>query len=144
MRLGDNLEKIYCDTCIYLDYFYKRKTERGRDVGKEALIVFNSVLKGQYKLVVSNWVLEELKFYNCEEFQNLEKFLSNNMIYIKYSDQDMIKAKKFNNWKDALHVILAEKTGSDYLITQNIQDFILFDTKIKLIQPSYLFFLEDL
>jgi len=119
--------KIYCDTCIYIDFIKDRKTDSGRPVGEEATALFTEVLKGKYELVVS--------------YLQLEKKIEGNITYIKYTAIDKQKAieLKPNNWKDALHVVLAEKTGCRYLVTQNIKDFVEIQTPVEIILPSRFF-----
>ena len=140
--------RIYCDTCVYIDRFCHRRGRDGRNLEKEADLLFTHVLKGEYTLLVSNFVLEELKAprsekfqdFNYQEFQNLELLLTPHMEYIKYntSDKEMAMKRKPDNWKDALHVTIAEKSNADYLVTQNLKDYVLINTKIKVVPPLYL------
>jgi len=131
-------KKIYCDTCIYIDYFFDQTNERGRYVGEEAAVVFTKVLKGLYILIVSDFIIEEFKANETkDEYIQLEKKLGNNIKYIKYTQEDKDKAKKLNlkNWQDTLHIILAEKAGCRYIITQNLKDFYPIQRQIDVILP---------
>jgi len=133
--------KIYCDTNIFIDYLFNQVNDRGRNVGKEAESVFAKVLMNQYLLVISDFVIEEMRANETiNRYIDFERIIANNIIYIKYTMEDKEKAKKLSseNWEDALHVVLAEKGGCKYLITQNIKDFYGLSKEVKVILPSLL------
>jgi len=97
-------------------------------------------LKCKYFIVISNIVLEELKFQKLESetinFVNL--FISNKKILIeKTSEKDKKQAHtllKTNNthFNDALHKVIAKRLETTFFVTKNIKDFKCFqDINIK-------------
>ena len=119
--------KIYCDTNLFLDHFGSRK-DRLRDLGDFAFRIFRRTLDCEFELIISDWLLYELKNYvppeKLKEF--LEEFKKKNKIVKIYkADEDIKKAKEISNhFQDMLHQILAKKAGAKYLLTRNIQDYI--------------------
>jgi predicted nucleic acid-binding protein len=121
---------IYCDSNIYLDYFGSRK-DRFRDLGEFAFQIFRRTLDCEFKLVLSDWLLYELK--NHMHMDKLKDFLEefkkkNKIIKIYKTDEDIAKAKQLaNHFQDVLHQLLAKKANAKYLITRNIQDYIMME-----------------
>jgi len=101
--------KIYCDTNIFLDHFGSRK-DRFRDLGEFAFQIFRRTLDCEFELIISDWLLYELKNYvppeKLKEF--LEEFKKKNkLIKINKTDEDIKKAKEISNYfQDILHQIL--------------------------------------
>ena len=131
--------KIYADTCVYIDLFEGRK-DKFRDLGEFALEVFRKVRDKQYKLVISDWLMEELRKKNHEEnFLSLVRtFEKEQIIETEKTKEDVATARKTNNPPDALHVILARKANAVYLVTRNVKDFAEFRDIIEIVLPESL------
>jgi len=54
------------------------------------------------------------------------------IVKIKSQDEDFLKAKSLNtHYEDALHIVLAEKSGAELIVTRNLKDFeYLFNSKL--------------
>ncbi|MBI2663661.1 PIN domain-containing protein [Candidatus Woesearchaeota archaeon] len=119
--------KIYCDTNIYLDFFLGRK-DYLRPLDEFAYQIFKRVENGEFTLIISDHLLYELRNY-IEEKKITELLQPLNqkgrIIRIFKTREDILKAKEISkeNWKDALHAILANKAKAVYLLTRNIQDY---------------------
>ena len=132
--------KIYCDTCIYLDFLFDRKSISGnRNLGEEASYLFGRAVKCYYTIVFSDWILDELKKQvDISQYQMLSSMLEKKIEKVAYTKEDIDRAKQLcpGHFQDALHMILAEKTNCEYLITQNLDDFILFSSKVQPRKPT--------
>jgi predicted nucleic acid-binding protein len=132
-----NNEPIYIDTNIIMDFIL------GRD--KSAFILFKKVIECDYKITISNIVLEELKFQGLEnESNNFVKLFEKKMKIkiLKVDKDDINKAKeiiitKKTHFNDALHKIISKKNNDSYFVTKNIKDFICFND-INLRKPDEL------
>ena len=133
--------RIYCDTCIYRDVFEGRKG-RWIDFGEVALSVFRKVKDKKYKLVISDWVIDEFKKYKDEKIllEFIKDFEEQSIIKIERDKEDETKARELSktNFTDALHVVLAKKANAVYLITRNVSDFSEFKDLIKITKPEIL------
>lgn len=122
--------RIYCDTNIFLDYFGSRK-DRFRDLGEFAFQIFRRTLDCEFELIISDWLLYELKNYvppeKLKEF--LEEFKKKNkIIKINKTDEDIKKAKEISShFQDILHQLLAKKAGAKYLLTRDIQGYVVME-----------------
>lgn len=122
--------KIYCDANLFLDHFGSRK-DRIRDLGDFAFRIFRRTLDCEFEIIISDWLLYELKNYvppeKLKEF--LEEFKKKNKIIKVYkTDEDIKKAKEISNhFQDILHQLLAKKAGAKYLLTRNVQDYIMME-----------------
>ena len=130
------MTRIYCDTNIFLDYFFSRQ-DRFRDLGDFAYKIFRRTLDCEFEIIISDWLLYELNLYikenDLREF--LEDFKNKNKIIKVYKNIDDIKnAKRMSkHFQDELHKILARKARAKYLITRNIKDYTITDElEIKL------------
>lgn len=133
--------RIYCDTNVYIDLFEDRKA-KFRDLSEFALNVFKKVRDKEYKLVISDWLLTELKKYNHDKhfLDLLDSFKKDHIIKVETTKEDKDKARELSqsNYPDALHVILAKKADAIYLVTRNIQDFAEFRDLIEIRLPESL------
>jgi len=133
--------RVYCDTCVYVDLFEGRK-DRFRDLGEFALSLFRKIREKEYKLIISDWLLYEIKKLNHEENFNdlLKQFEDESLIKVERSNEDERKARQLSpsNFPDAMHVILAKKADAIYLVTRNIQDFAEFCKIIEIVTPESL------
>ena len=123
--------RIYCDANLFLDHFGSRK-DRIRDLGEFAFRIFRRTLDCEFELIISDWLLYELKNYVPPE--KLKEFLDefkqkNKLIKVYKTDEDIKKAKEVSNhFQDILHQLLAKKAGAKYLLTRNVQDYIVMDS----------------
>lgn len=118
--------RIYCDANIYVDLFEDRR-DKIRPLGEFAFQLLKRTLDCEFDLIISDWVLYELKQYVKPE--KLSDFLEeykkkNKIIKISRTPEDIKAAKsKSEHFQDALHQILAKRAGAKYLVTRNIQHF---------------------
>ena len=119
--------KIYCNTNIFKDYADER-VDNIRPLKDFAFEFFRKGWNCGYKLIVSDWLLEELR-NNLKEEQ-IQEILKpfrekNKLIPVDEEEGDREKAESISkkNWRDALHAILANKASADYLTTRNIPDY---------------------
>ena len=52
--------KVYCDTCIFKDYFDERE-DNIRPLKDFAIEFFSRGWNGGFKLIISDWLLNELR-----------------------------------------------------------------------------------
>lgn len=133
--------KVYCDTNIFIDYFDER-SDRLRPLKDFAFEFFSRGWNCSFELIVSDWLLTELK-QNLEEKQINEIFNrfkeKNKLILIKEEKGDRDKARKISeHWQDPLHAILANKSQADYLATRNIKDFSDCEKLVKIVFPEFI------
>lgn len=120
------MDKIYVDTNIFLDALLDRDSEWGRDLGTPAMSVFSQAKHGQFKIIVSDWTLQELgKHIDKEKVRELfSKIGEEQIIHCSYTKEQKRKAKEASNhWEDYLHGVIAEKEGADCIVTRNVKDF---------------------
>lgn len=132
--------KIYVDTNVYLDYLQDRCNKLGKPLGDDAWRVFGRVVAGEFSLVVSSFVLEEL-YCQIEptETAMLLETMKKNIQYVKYDIEEKEKAKSLSvHWQDALHAIIAHREKVDYLVTQNITDFKGYSSLVNPVRPKEL------
>jgi predicted nucleic acid-binding protein len=132
---------IYPDTNFYLDYFEDRR-DNMRPLGEFAFSVLKRAIGCEFKIALSDWVVEELERHVAKErivdFINRLRDL-NKVVLIEKECEDTEKARRLsNNYDDALHVILAVKAGAKFLVTRNIQHFLDMRHLIKPILPENL------
>src|SRR3989338_5248533 len=126
----------YCDTCVYLDYYSERK----RSV--EAFKFFTEVISCRYNLVISNWLLTELKKFveadqtNSPLLQHLRNMKK--IVCVSASEADFENAKRINpiNWQDSLHALLAQRASADVFITRNLKDFVQYSELFEIKLPE--------
>lgn len=131
--------KIYVDTNVYLDYLQNRSNLFGKPLGDDAWRIFARVLSGEFRLVVSSFVLEEL-YCQIEpaETAMLFEILKKNVVYVIYNIEEKTRAKTLNDdhWQDALHAIIANREKVDYIVTQNFADYVSYSTLVKTVRPK--------
>jgi len=68
----------------------------------------------------------------------LLKIVEKKTIRIQPTQEDIQKAKEQNSdhFQDELHGILALKSNADYIVTRNVDDFIQFKDRIKIVRPE--------
>lgn len=133
--------KIYVDTNVYLNYLKDRVNKLGKPLGEDAGNVFMRVLSGEFQLIISQFVLEEL-YLQIEpaEVTLLLEALKNSISLVAYSAEEKARAKTVNanHWQDALHAIIASREKAKYLVTQNYSDFVPYSDLIEPIRPKEL------
>ena len=131
-------EKIYLDTTIYLDYFENRH-DNIRPLGFFAYNLIRRCIEGKFKIVISDWVVEEFgKIGDVRKINDLIKTLKKHgsLLTVKTNFKDLSKSRKYKNKPDVLHAILAIKAGADYFVTRNIRDFPDFQNSISIVLPE--------
>ena len=132
--------KVYLDTNIYLDYFFDRK-DNFRPLGQFAFELLRRALNSEFKVIVSDWVIKEFcRFCDSDNIYELIKNLRsvNSLIFIKTKKEDRKKSRRYRNFPDALHAILAKKAEADFLVTRNLKDFSDFKDIVEVITPEML------
>ena len=131
--------KVYCDANIFMDYFNERE-DYLRPLSNFAFEFFSKGWKCAFKLVVSDWLLFELRKYLKEE--QIEEIFGeyrrkDKLIIVKEDSLDRQNAKNISeHWQDALHAILAKKANADFLATRNIKDFDGCENLVKIVLPE--------
>ncbi|MFB6158698.1 MAG: type II toxin-antitoxin system VapC family toxin [Candidatus Nanohalobium sp.] len=130
------MEKVYVDTNIFLDALKDRTSRNGRDLGTPAMSVFSQAKHGRFKIIVSDWTLQELgKHIETEKVKELFSDIGEEQIIrCSYSEEQKKKAKdSSNHWEDYLHGLVADEEDADCIVTRNVDDFrILSGVKAKL------------
>lgn len=131
-------DKIYVDTNVYVDFVTNRSNEYGRPLGPDAEKVFLKVQRGHYRLIVSTWVLEEMRQYvKPEETTMLFEMLKDSIIKVSFTEEEKEEAKRMNpHWGDALHAIIAHREGAKFLITRNMEHFRPYSHLVQPVHPK--------
>lgn len=136
---------LYIDTNIYIDHFDGR-IDKLRPLGEFAFQVFKKVIEGEFQIIISPLVLEEL-FYNSYEQVTKNLLLDleakEKIVRVEIATEDIQKARTIckerkTHFNDTLHAVLAHKMQASYLITRNIKDFIELGDLVKVILPENL------
>jgi predicted nucleic acid-binding protein len=120
------VDKIYVDTNIFMDALLDRDSKWGRDLGTPAMSVFSQAKHGQFKVIVSDWTLQELgKHVDNEDVKELlSEVGEDQIIRCSYTEEQKQKAKESSNhWEDYLHGLIAEEEDADCIVTRNVDDF---------------------
>jgi len=121
--------RLYVDTNVYLYYIGFNEGYGFIDYKEISTRFFAKVLDKNYEVVLSDWVKEELikvlKRENLDLSVFAELFTNLNIVPFSYTYEDIDLSKKLNshNWQDMLHIILAKKSNSLIIITENKRDF---------------------
>ena len=117
---------VYVDTNVFLDFLRDRENEFGGSLGARAERFFRRVRGGEFDIVVSDWVKEELSNHldNGEE-RMLFSMLEDSIVEASYSDEDWERAERIDEEEadDVLHAVIADNVGADLVTTQNISDY---------------------
>ncbi len=132
----------YIDTNIFYDLVEDRKNIYDKDVSSCSIGLFYKILKNKkHKIILSTWMFKELeKYLDLDFLKAILSLFKKQIIKIKYDSNDQQRARLISesNYPDALHLVLAEKSNVDILITRNISDFKEFKTKIKIKKPEWI------
>jgi predicted nucleic acid-binding protein len=118
--------KLYVDTNIFLDYLFERKNIFGKDLSRPAQKLFWRAIQCEFFIVYSSHTATELaNQIDLRKTTFLFEALKKKIVPITITSEDIIEAKRLGkeNYSDALHVILAKKSGADYIITRNLIHF---------------------
>lgn len=135
------MDKVYCDANVFIDYFHER-SDYIRPLKDLAFNFFSKGWNCAFKLVVSDWLLTELRKHLKEE--QIEDILSEyrkkgKLIEITEEKGDRDKAGSMSeHWQDALHAILANKAGADFLATRNVRDYEGYEKLVKIVFPEFI------
>lgn len=134
-------KKVYSDVNIFKDYFDDR-TDKIRPLKDFAFNFFSRGWNCEFKLIISDWLLNELRRHLKEEQIKdiLDRFKEKNkLIYVKEEKGDRDKAMKISShWQDPLHAILANKAGADYLATRDIKGYVGCEKLVKIVFPEFI------
>lgn len=133
--------KVYCNANIFKDYADER-TDRLRPLKDFAYEFFRKGWDCNYKLIISDWLLTELRRYMKEEkIQEILKPFKekNKLIVVNEKEGDRKKARSISrHWDDALHAILANRAGADYLVTRNIDHYGGCEKLVRIVFPEFI------
>jgi len=133
-------ELIYIDTNVWLDYLLNR-TDRLRPLGEFAFELFRKSVECKYEILVSGFVLFELKKYvSNNKISEVIAWLkeNNKVIFYTITPQNIKDAKQYAHWQDALHAIVASKNNCAILVTRNSKDFSDFSDILQIQFPENL------
>jgi predicted nucleic acid-binding protein len=130
--------KVYVDTSVILDYLQDRRDHR-RPLGEFAFQLFKRAASCEFKVVVSDWALEELARYASNRpVDGFAGFLGEKLERMPFTYADVSEAKALSrNWRDALHAVLARKAGAAVLVTRNISHFAGFGNLVEPKEPEH-------
>lgn len=134
--------KVYCNTNIFKDYADER-VDRLRPLKDFAYEFFRKGWDCKYKLIISDWLLTELKKHLKEEqIQEILKPFKEKgkLIFVKEKEGDREKAKSISKKHpdDALHAILENRAEADYLTTRNIPDYAGCEHLVEIVFPEFI------
>ncbi len=130
---------LYIDTNIFIDFVKERTNIYGKDISTPAAKLFFDIFSCKYHIVLSTWTLNQVyKEVEIEDIAMLFNMLKKKLIVKTYDEEDKSKAnqRSSDNFEDALHIILAEKTKADIIVTRDIGHFIKIGTKIPIKRPE--------
>lgn len=141
------MKKLYVDSCIFISYLTNEMNTSNNYKGDRYHTFFELFYTHKFKLVISTWVINEVKRYFKYKnqdfldsmFENLIQEFKNcgNLIILRFDEEDKEKARELDssNYPDALHVILALKYNCSILTTENIVDFRKYKDIIEVLHP---------
>ena len=127
-------KRIYIDSNIYLDYFQAR-TDSIKPLDEIAFQLFKRTISCEFEIVLSDWVLIEMKKYVTAEqigFLTDELTQKNKLILVEMLDFEIKQAKLISkNWRDFVHVLIAKRTNCELIVTRNIIHFEEFNSLLQ-------------
>jgi predicted nucleic acid-binding protein len=111
------MTKYYLDTSVWMDYYEDRK-DPSKDIGEMAFRLLWKLLASNSKLVVSTFLLSELKTaYSLDKIRGLTIPFEKLMEKVDVSDKQREEAKKISEKRripkgDAIHAILARDNNA--------------------------------
>jgi len=137
----NTLMKLYIDTCVYRDLLDDNRISiMNKDLSMPTRKFFSLLYnqKHEHQIVLSTLVLEELgNKTTSERYQDFFSKYKSMFIKVDYSDDELLAAQKQSSedYKDALHCILAEREKVDVIITRNVNHFKQF-TNTQIWKPE--------
>jgi predicted nucleic acid-binding protein len=130
---------LYLDTNIIIDAAEGRKNKFGKTIGNPASDLLLASAMCNHDLIISSWTVEELS-KDRQNFTMLFNVIKKKIKKAFYTEEEKEKAKEqpAHLWKDALHIIIAEKEKADYIVTRNVDDFLMVGTNIPVRKPEQL------
>lgn len=134
---------VYIDTNIYMDHFDNR-TDGLRPLGEFAFELLRRVRNGDFIVIFSTLVSEELSYNTYEErIKQLLEDLNENVIYTGILQDDAKLANRIckdrgTTFNDTLHAIISKRMNAEYFITRNFKDFEILQDFVKLKYPENL------
>ncbi len=137
------MQLVYCDTCVYIDYYEWRPGKNWLHFGEEAKRLFDQIESGYYGIIVSDHLAFQLRgFKRYNEF--VEKMRQKGqLVEIHKTQEDKRKANEHvkNNpeaeFEDAVHAELAIRAGADFFVTRNIEHFGSYGSKLRICFPEH-------
>lgn len=133
---------LYIDTNVFINIINDEvSVHSNKSMAEPASKLFFEALSCKYTLLISTWTVQELlKKLNAEKIKSSFELLKKKIVICKYSIDEEILARKRSqtNFPDALHIVIAEKSKADYIITRNVDDFLKIGTKIPIKKPELL------
>ena len=132
---------IYVDTNVYMDHALDR-SDRFAPLGEFAAQVFKRSRSCEFTILVSDWVLEELRVQGC--LQSVNVLLSrmrqmNKIVDVNVTAADESLARQLNtHYQDALHIAVAIRCHADIIVTNNTRDFQGLSDRIPCVSPRFL------
>ena len=106
------MKRFYFDTAIFRDY-YENREDRFRPIGEWAFRLLAMIKANNFKLIISDMVLEELRtFYSKEEINKILAPFKETIVYIEMNEKqgkEAIRIAKSRNLprRDAAHAIIS-------------------------------------
>ena len=125
---------IYPDTNVFMDAVTGRRNTRREDLSAPAGKIFSDAMSCKYHVAVSRLTIEELYgIIDSSKLDILFKMIEKKIVKVDYSEKDEEEARKLypDNFKDALHGLLAVKAGAECVVTRNVSDFACVSHLIK-------------
>jgi len=136
--------RIYLDTNIYLDYCEKR-SDGIRPLQELAFSIFRRTLECEFEIAISNFVIKEIKNSKSSKEAKIimdclfsELKAKKKVVYFEEKYEEVSRAKSYENWKDALHAIVARRVKCTCIVTRNISDFLEFSDILEPKLPEQL------
>ena len=127
----------YCDSCVYRDYYEWRPGFAWLHYGEEAKKLFDNIDNGEYSLVVSDHLDFQLKGFPQYQEYITKLRGKNKLVELAVTSADKRNAKQEDTeYEDALHAHLAIRGKAQYLVTDNIEHFGVFEGRIKVRRPE--------
>lgn len=135
------MSKLYIDTNILIYALGDSENPYGKDISSSARKLLFEAVTCKHQVIISNWTLKELELKNrLSEANFLLHLLKKKTIEIQKTEKDeqLAKEQNPNNVQDQLHCILAKKSGAEYIVTRNVDDFNHFNNTIPVVKPEKL------
>ena len=130
---------LYIDTNIFLNVINEESNPYGKDMASPAAKMFIEAASCKYNLLISAWTLEEIsRKAKPEQVTAIFALIKKKIIKVSVEEEDKIAAyqRSQDNPSDALHIVLAEKSKADIIVTRKVGHFLKIGTKIPIKKPE--------